>query len=42
MNDRPTLLREHLLKELKLPTFLNGEGAPAAPVLICIISRKWL
>ena len=27
MSDRPTLLLEHHLKELKLPTFLHGKIA---------------
>ena len=30
MNDRPTLLLEHHLKELKLPTFLREYGKIAA------------
>ena len=30
MNDRPTLLLEHHLKELKLPTFLREYGKLAA------------
>ena len=32
MNDRPTLLLEHHLKELKLPSFLREYGKLAAPV----------
>ena len=32
MSDRSTLLLEHHLKELKLPTFLREYGKMAAPV----------
>ena len=32
MSDRPTLLLEHHLKELKLPTFLREYGKIAASV----------
>ena len=41
MNDRSTLLLEHHLKELKLPSFLREYGKMAVHPSTCSGSRNW-